>query len=220
MQPHPIGPVLGAAPQMAAVAHQQSAPPSAMATPLLAQALPRELEQHEVGQLLAATAPEHLPLLACLLCGLSAEEAGALRVGDLDGAAGRLTVPGEAPRVLALSAPLLTLLVASAGSGASPQQPLLSVSGQALAAADVASVVTSSAFDAGLEQPQSVTPESLRHTYVAFLVRQGLRFGDLGRLVGRLSSEQLNALGPLAPPGERRPLAEIEALMPAVAALR
>nr|WP_145544894.1 Wzz/FepE/Etk N-terminal domain-containing protein [Variovorax boronicumulans] len=220
IRPHPTDAVLGHAPASGALPHAASASHHPLATPLLAQALPRELQQHEVGQLLGAAAPEHLPLLVCLLCGLSAEEAGALRVGDLDAGAARLTVPGDAPRVLALSEPLLALLVASAGAGAPPQQPLLSASGQALAAPDVASVVTLSAYDAGLEQPQSVTPESLRHTYVAFLVRQGLRFAELGRLVGRLSSEQLHALGSLAPPGERRPLAEIETLMPAVVALR
>ncbi|WP_326539123.1 GumC family protein [Pseudorhodoferax sp.] len=218
VQPYPPGPMLGAAPAMPAVGHQ-AAPPAAEAMPLLAQALPRELEQYEVGQLLGAAAPEHQALLACLLCGLSAEEAAALRVGDLDAAGGQLKLGGDAARAMALPAPLLALLATRAGAAA--EQPLLATAGgQALTAADIASAVTSSAFDAGLEQPQSVTPESLRHTYVAFLVRQGLRFGDLGRVVGRLSSEQLNALAPLAPPGERRPLAEVEPLMPAVAALQ
>lgn len=219
MQPVPPGPALGSAPAMPAVGHQP-VQPAAAAMPLLAQGLPRELEQYEVGQLLAATAPEHLPMLTCLLCGLSVDELGALRAGDLDAANGQLKVPGEAPRVLVLPEPLQALLVASAGADAAPERPLLPAPGdRPLAAADVASAVTSAAFDAGLEQPQSVTPESLQHTYVAFLVRQGLRFGDLGRLVGRLSSEQLNALAPLAPPGERRPLAEVERVMPALAAL-
>lgn len=219
MQPVPPGPALGSAPAMHAVGHQPT-PPAAAPMPLLAQALPRELEQYEVGQLLAATAPEHLPMLVCLLCGLSVDELGALRTGDLDAAKGLLSVPGDTPRLLALPEPLRVLLVASSGAGAAPERPLLPAPGdRPLTAADVASAVTSAAFDAGLEQPQSVTPESLQHTYVAFLVRQGLRFGDLGRLVGRLSSEQLNALAPLAPPGERRPLAEVDQVMPAVATL-
>lgn len=204
VQPYPPGPALGAAPAMQAVGHQAAAPP-VQAMPLLAQALPRELEPYEVGQLLDATAPEHRGMLACLLCGLSAEEVVALRPADVDAAAGQLQVAGDASRVLALPAPLLALLAQAAD--------------QPRTAADMASAVTSAAFDAGLEQPQSVTPESLRHTYVAFLVRQGLRFGELGRLVGRLSSEQLNALAPLAPPGERRPLADVQQMMPAVAAL-
>lgn len=219
MQPYPPGPTLAGAPPMAAVGMQEPAPAAAAAAPLLAQGLPRELEHYEVGQLLAAAAAEHVDLLACLLCGLSAEELAGLRVADLDAAAGTVQVPGASARTLALPAALQAHLAARSGAG--PQAPLLAgPDGQALTAADMASAVTSSAFDAGIEQPQSVTPESLRHTYVAFLVRQGLRFGDLGRVVGRLSSEQLNALAPLAPPGERRPLAEVQTVLPAVAALQ
>ena len=81
---------------------------------------------------------------------------------------------------------------------------------------DVGSAVTSSAYDAALEQPQSITPEALRHTYIAFLVRQGLRFGELGRLAGRLSADAINALAPLAPEGLRVGLDGVEKLLPAL----
>ncbi len=217
VQPYPVGPALGTAPAVQAVGHH-AAPPGEPPVALLGQALPRELDQREVHALLAASAPEHLFVLVCLLCGLSADEVAALKVSDLDRAGGSLRVPGEGARVLPLLGPLTALQ--SSGEPAAVDLPLLpSAAGRPLSAADIASAVTSSAFDAGLDQPQSVTPESLRHTYVAFLVRQGLRFGDLGRVVGRLSSEMLNALAPLAPAGERQPLASVQRVMPAVAAL-
>ena len=217
VQPYPVGPALGAAPAMQAVGHHQR-PPNAEPVALLAQGLPRELEQAEVRQLLAASSPENLFVLVCLLCGLSADEVAALRIAHIDRAAGNLQVPGDGARVLPLLGPLAALQ--AQGDVGAPDAPLLSaLTGQPLTVADVASAVASSAFDAGLEQPASVTPESLRHTYVVFLVRQGLRFGDLGRVVGKLSAEQLNMLAPYAPPGERYPLAEVERLMPAVAAL-
>ena len=216
VQPYPVGPSLDAPAPLSSMGYQPS--PAAAPMALLAQGLPRELEQREVHQLLAAAAPEHLFVLVCLLCGLSADEVAALKVGDMDLASGSLKVPGEGARVLPLLGPL-SALQASADPGVKDVPLLPSLSGQALRVADIASAVTSSAFDAGLEQPASVTPESLRHTYVAFLVRQGLRFADLARVVGQLSSETLHALAPLAPPGERRPLSEVPRLMPAVAAL-
>lgn len=215
VQPYPPGPTLEASASPQTVGYQ---PAAGEPMALLAQGLPRELDQREVHQLLAASAPEHLFVLVCLLCGLSADEVAALKVGDVDAAAATLKVPGEGARVLPLLGPM-GALQASADPDAKDLPLLPSLSGRALSAADIASAVTSSAFDAGLDQPQSVTPESLRHTYVAFLVRQGLRFGDLGRVVGRLSSETLNALAPLAPAGARQPLADVERLMPAVAAL-
>jgi succinoglycan biosynthesis transport protein ExoP len=216
VQPYPTGPTLGAPSMMPPLGHGGGAPAAPVA--LIGQGLPRELDQREVHQLLAASAPEHLFVLVCLLCGLSADEVAALKVSDVDAASGNLKVPGEGARALPLQGPLMALQTSA--DTASKDSPLLpSAAGRALSAADIASAVTSSAFDAGLEQPQSVTPESLRHTYVAFLVRQGLRFGDLGRVVGRLSSETLNALAPLAPPGERQPLSAVQRVMPAVAGL-
>jgi succinoglycan biosynthesis transport protein ExoP len=216
-QPYPPGPALAGAPDMSALGHQPVAP-TPVAPSLLGQGLPRELEAYELGPLLAATAPEHLPVLVCLLCGLSADEVAALQRSDLDPVQHQLQVGGEAARTVPLL-PALSQRLAAAAGAAGGSALLPGPGGQALTPADIASAVTSAAFDAGLDQPPSVTPEALRHTYVAFLVRQGLRFGDLGRVVGRLTSEQLNALAPLAPPGERRPLAEVERLLPAVAAL-
>jgi hypothetical protein len=72
------------------------------------------------------------------------------------------------------------------------------------------------ALDAGIAKAHEVTPATLRHTYVAFVARQGLRFSDLGRLVGPTPAEDLNALAALAPGIKRVGLDQIEKLLPAV----
>jgi hypothetical protein len=82
--------------------------------------------------------------------------------------------------------------------------------------ADIESAVSTSAFDANLDEAQQVTPETLRHTYIAFLVRQGLRFSELGKVVGRMPSEALNVLSALAPSGERVGLGAVERTLPAL----
>ena len=212
------GVALGAAPAPQALSHRAQAEQE---VGLLAKPMPRELTQREVHQLLSAASPEHLLVLVCLLCGLRAQEIAALKVSDLSAEADGtriLKVPGDSARTLPLVGPLSGLYAAA--DPAAQELPLIPAAlGRPMQVDDIDAIVTSSAFDAGVEQPQSVTPESLRHTYVAFLVRQGLRFSDLSRIVGRMSADTLNALAPLAPAGERRAMAEVTRIMPAVQAL-
>ena len=94
--------------------------------------------------------------------------------------------------------------------------PPLAASGAALSAADVESMLTCAALDAGLAGAAGISAEALRHTGIAWLVRQGLRFSELAGLVGRPSAEALASYADLAPDGPKRGLAEIEPLMPAL----
>ena len=89
---------------------------------------------------------------------------------------------------------------------------LVTYTGEELRAA-----VSVAAVDAGIDDPGSVTPEALRHTYLVHLVRQGARLGELGRLVGPVPAVQLQKYGRYSPPGSNRPLAEIETMHPALA---
>ncbi|MDO8248163.1 MAG: tyrosine-type recombinase/integrase [Rhodoferax sp.] len=203
----PLGPQLGAGPAPETLAGGPD-------TRLLPHPLPRELRSDEVEKLLDSAAPENQAILACLLCGLSADEVVSLRRQHVDTATGTLNVPGESSRALPLPAHLLALQThRQAGS---PDAPLFfKAADQPLDPEDIHSVVTSSAYDAELERPQSVTPATLRHTYVAFLVRQGLRFSELVHLVGRLSAETFNMLAPLAPDGQRVSIDSVKRMLPA-----
>jgi uncharacterized protein involved in exopolysaccharide biosynthesis len=207
------------------------------ALPALAQPMPRELTMEETAALLVSASPDVQPLLACLLCGLRPAELASLRAGDLKPAAGTMSVAGDSRRSLPLPAGLLEAMLApSSGDESGPAHrhgvarretiddgdgdgdALLfpGPDGKPMRQEDIEAVVTSSAHDAGLAQPQEVTPEALRHTYLVYLVRQGLRFGELARVVGRLSADALNALAPLAPTTERVALDAIDPVLPAV----
>jgi hypothetical protein len=70
------------------------------------------------------------------------------------------------------------------------------------------------AYDAAIEDAPQVTAACLWHTYLAFLVRQGIRFAGLTRLVGPLSADLIGAYRALAPTGARIGMAEIELLHP------
>ncbi|MBK9235986.1 MAG: tyrosine-type recombinase/integrase [Rhodoferax sp.] len=202
---------LGHAPGMAPL----SAPPGPPQRQQLAAPPPRELDRHELSKLLLSAAPENLPLLICLLSGMTVAELLALRVSHVNDNAQTLIVPGNPSRVLALEGPLQSLTQLCANRA--PAATLFAdATGEPFTAQDIEAAVSTSAFDANLDDALQVTPATLRHTYMAFLVRQGLRFSELGKLVGRLPAEALDVLSALAPGTERVGLNAVERTLPAL----
>lgn len=159
--------------------------------------LPRELTQDEVGELLAAADDTGRKLCAILLLGLKVDELRELTIKDVDPVNSRLSVHGAAARTLPLPEWLALTLAnptLANNSSANPDHPLFcNALGQPLTASDIATCVTCAALDAGLEAAAAVSPEALRHTYIANLMRQNVRFSDLAPLVGNLTAEELAA---------------------------
>lgn len=173
--------------------------------------LPRELERNEVAGLLRASDPPTRLVILLLLTGLTAEEALALHVGDVDLARGIIRVPGVG-RDLAISDSLRAEIVTRMASPAS--DPLLGQGGRSATRGSIDAQVLCAAHDAGLADPANVNAACLRHTYVAYLVRQGIRFADLASLVGELPADLLGAYTTFAPPGPRVARERIETSYP------
>jgi uncharacterized protein involved in exopolysaccharide biosynthesis len=178
---------------------------------------PRELTELEIAALLRATSGDGRLILTGLLSGLSAAEIIALDWDQIDLGAGTIRMSGESPRILPLNDPLRQLII-----GRRALQPqatgvvLRSPSGGPLPLDDIRSLVMYAAYDAGIEGAEEVTPRTLRHTYLVYLLRQGIRFADIGRIVGRLPQEELAAYMRFAPSQPRRPLEQIELVLPAL----
>ena len=212
----PGGPLLGAAAPVAALAGAANRMLEVPERALLpaGPVLPAELAPGEVAELLhAATAEGRLGMLL-ILSGASPEEALALSWDDVDLERQVVAIRGDSARQLPLSAPLRAALGArEACSGA----PLLAdAQGRALAMDGLHAAILCAAHDAGIGHAGVVTPAALRHTFIAFLVRQGVRFADLAQLVGRLPAETLVAYSSLSPAGPRVPLEQVERVMPAL----
>ncbi|MBK6277083.1 MAG: tyrosine-type recombinase/integrase [Gammaproteobacteria bacterium] len=212
----PGGPLLGAAAPVAALAGAANRMLEVPERALLpaGPVLPAELAPGEVAELLhAATAEGRLGMLL-ILSGASPEEALALSWDDVDLERQVVAIRGDSARQLPLSAPLRAALGArEACSGA----PLLAdAQGRALAMDGLHAAILCAAHDAGIGHAGVVTPAALRHTFIAFLVRQGVRFADLAQLVGRLPAETLAAYSSLSPAGPRVPLEQVERVMPAL----
>jgi hypothetical protein len=82
--------------------------------------------------------------------------------------------------------------------------------------AEVTRLVLFSAYDAGLDRPQEVTPSVLRYTFIGYLLRQGIRAADIDRIVGRMPQTELLAYMQLNSPSARRPIEDIERVLPAL----
>jgi integrase len=172
----------------------------------------RQLTDAEIAALLQAANDEGRLLMMALLTGLTVEEIVGLSWDDLDIGAGTIKVPGRSPRILHLGEPLRDLISARKAA----QQPTPSPASSADEAADL---VMCAAYDAGLVDAHEVTPAILRHTYVAFLLQQGARFADIGRIVGCLPQEELAAYMRLAPAQMRVPLERVDLILPALRAV-
>jgi len=178
---------------------------------------PRELTDAEIAALLRATSDDGHLILTGLLSGLSAEEIVALDWDQIDLDAGTIRVSGESARTLPLNDALRNLIAARRALQPEAAGTLLrSPSGGRLPPDDLRSLVMYAAYDAGLDGPDEVTPQALRHTYLVYLLRQGIRFADIGRIVGRLPPQELAAYMRYAPSQPRRPLEEIDLIPPAL----
>ena len=186
------------------------------AQPVLDAPAARELGLAEVRALLQASDLRTRALIGSLLSGLSATEVAGLRWSDLDGEHARVDLPGE--RRVAMTGPLQALWDSHRedDGGVPERAPVWSDSlGRGLAAADLDDVVRQAAARAGLARAEEVDAQVLRHTYLAFLARQGLGLAGLVQRMGPLSDQELRRYRTLAPPEAGLRLDDVNSLYPA-----
>jgi len=175
---------------------------------------PRELRPDEVAALIRASEDETRLVMLLLLSGFSPDEVLDLRWSNVDLARGIIRVGGESGRDVTMNEALRRLL-----------ETAPKVAGSELLVGSVARPATrdgidaqimGAAHDAAIEDATQVTSACLRHTYLAFLVRQGIRFADLTRLIGPLPADLVAAYSVLSPPGARMGSAQIQVRHPAL----
>lgn len=176
----------------------------------------RELSAAAVEALLEVADPAGRLLVMLLLSGLTLEEIVELHWEQVDLAAGQLYIVGASPRAIPLTGRLLAELSHQATHQPTPSTPLLQQHNQPVNAAAAAALLSCLAHDAGLADADDVNPQRLRHTYLAFLARQGARLTELEQRAGHLPPTALAEYRIFSPPGPGRPLAEIDCVYPAL----
>ncbi len=209
---------LGHQPQHAgALDHARQAALTVDDRPRLTQALalPRELTVDECTALLRAADGDTQRALALLLSGLSPAGTIAARWRDIDRETSTMRIEGAPARTVPLGAAAIQSLGVD---GTDPESPIVrGADGGTATIESLAAQLLYCAHDAGFDAAHEVTPEAVRHSYVAFLVRQGARFADITRWVGGLPADALSSYSQLAPTGQRLEAEAIQRIFPALA---
>ncbi len=155
--------------------------------------LPRELAAAEIRALLEQADEMTAGYCVLLLAGISPGELELMRGDCFDETAETVSVPGQAPRQLALAPPVWHRL--------EPFLTQLETDGVRLSATELDARIQAAASAAHLSAPKSVNALSIWHSYVLYLVGQGIGFGQLQDRVGPIPGAIRPALAAYSPSG-------------------
>lgn len=164
--------------------------------------LPRELANAEVSVLLNTVDPVVAGYSALLLSGVSPHELSLLRNTSFSENLRRVTIPGASERELALGGGVIPLL-----DGALADMYALQMT---IPLSELDRRLVDAARDADLGDPESVNALALLHSYVLYLIRQGIERSALTRHIGDIPPAMHEVLQRCAPPGGARPLESID----------
>jgi site-specific recombinase XerD len=149
-------------------------------------------------------------LIALLFNGLTLTEISALTEEDFDYDQKTLFVAGESERVVPIPDKVIKLFQNHIPI------PAWQIK-QVLTEEDLDAILMCAVVDSGISHPDQINSETLRHSYIIYLVRQGLKLSELEPLVGYLSPSKLSGYRSYSPPSRGRDIKEIEILHPALA---
>lgn len=176
---------------------------------------PRELDDTEIAALISNASDDLRLAVAALLMGLSPAEIVALSWEQIDFASAAINVGDPSARTIRLEGPLAAFLKQRLGEASETAATILHTDrGESLTLDDLNRLVLYGGYDAGLDRPQEVTSAALRHTYLAFLLRQGIRAADIGRIAGQVPQEEMLAHMQTASARTRLPLEQIDCIHP------
>lgn len=169
----------------------------------------RELSSSQLKILLKTSNLKTKQFISLLLCGLSIDEAASLKADQIDMERGIIIITGPVPRIITINDSLKSLFEQS---GAHPAWNADNPS----SSEDLATSLLCAALDSGLSDPMEITAEAIRHSYIAYLVRQGLRLSDLEQIAGYLEPFVISTYSAYSPPQQGRAIDDIELLHPAL----
>ncbi len=140
----------------------------------------QELSRKDIDRLLDKADLRTRQVIALLLSGLTADEICRLDASHFALDTNFIFTPPPHQRKLPLAPRLKTWLTASGGA------PLAPTSEE-----EMAKILYLTAVEADLSQPETVSPEALRHTYLLYLLRQGIKLVELEKVTGPVPLEDL-----------------------------
>jgi polysaccharide biosynthesis transport protein len=178
----------------------------------------RELDDAELAALLDSAGDDSRIALIALLSGVSPEELVELTWDNIDLETDTLRITRPTPRAILIGSEIAGLFAAlkQKKRAKADERVIGGRSGEPVRLSHLEDVISYAAHDAGLAQPADITPTAIRHTFIVFLVRQGIRFSELARVVGPLPAGGTLAYGAIVPTATGRPLEETDRVIPAL----
>ncbi len=166
----------------------QQSPPSLDHSPLKALALElpdRELSKQEAVALYQAAETSTQLIIALLLNGLSVNDIANLSAANIDRQQQKIQFVGQ--RSITMSQYVAELLASEKLSFDWPSKE------------EIDALICCAAIDSRLDAPEQINADTLRYTYLLFLIHQGIKLADLTKIVGALPSSRLLELSRFSP---------------------
>jgi succinoglycan biosynthesis transport protein ExoP len=170
----------------------------------------RELSVDELKALLNVSTLKGKQIIGFLLSGLTLAEAASLKPEQFDMQAETISLEPPMQRTLRLNYPLKSLLAQSGG------YPVW-LAEQSRSPDDLAACLLCASLDSDLPTPLECNAEAIRHSYILYLVRQGLRLAELEQIVGHIDSAAIYEYSSYSPPQKGLGIGDIELVHPALA---
>ena len=169
-----------------------------------------ELPVEAVHRLLRAATPKTRALVALLLSGVSGSELLAIEGEDLDTQQGTLQISGLSHRTITLPDSVRRSIArADFRTSRGGQTILRHKTEERYSLAELDGLISRAADDAELPDAAKIDAAQLRHSYLAYLARQGADLAALQDVVGRVPPSTRAAYARLAPTDGPRPRQEI-----------
>lgn len=139
--------------------------------------LPKELTYKEVLMIYQAAEPVIKGVIKLIFNGLSLAEILSLNGADLNFETMTIFIPGQ--RNLTMTESVAEWFTSENTVTIWPSE------------SEIKTLFCCAAIDSGMPQPEQISLETLRYTYMLFLLRQGIRLAELTKIFGNLSPSQL-----------------------------
>ncbi len=170
----------------------------------------KELSVSVIDDLLEASDIKAKQLISLLLSGLNLDEICSLTGEEIDFKKDSIKITGQDHRSISLSPALKTLF-----EHIDPC-PVWNKVGKPITVEKLEAILVYASVDAGLAEPQNLTADSLSHTYILYLVNQGIRLSELGQVIGDVDPDMLSQYSRYSPAKKGLPLSEVNLLYPSL----
>ncbi len=178
----------------------------------LEQDLLKELSTNELDDLLDAADIKAKQLISLLLSGLNLDEVSRLTGDDFDFDNDSINIKGEEPRSISLNTSLKSLF-----EHIEPCPVWYKGRGKLISVEKLAAMLVYASVDAGFSETEKVTAAFISHSYIIFLVKQGIRLSELTQIIGDIDPTTLSQYSRYSPEKKGLPISEIDLLYPSLA---